>query len=223
MQKSQAIIFAVVLVTAGGQRRVLVLAVLLLHQRNDTLVLVESTSADRHVEPLDAQLRQCSDDGFLQRLQRPAGARWRSAPPGVKRRGGRGLLIWTAATSGHACPPTCPPSTAAASNTTQATINGRKNRKTRNERTPQPRSGPAAAGRFRTGRGSTGPRASQTGSSTYNVAGDTFMSGSRCGIPVQDMRGGRGVTKRPRTPVLCLRSVARKGTQDKEGLDWCGV
>ena len=42
------------------------------HQRNDTLVIVESTSADRHVEPLDAQLRQCFDDGFLQCLQRPA-------------------------------------------------------------------------------------------------------------------------------------------------------
>ena len=41
-------------------------------QRNDSFVIVESTSADRHVEPLDAQLRQCFDDGFLQRLQRPA-------------------------------------------------------------------------------------------------------------------------------------------------------
>ena len=41
------------------------------YQRN-TLVLVKSTSADRHVEPLDAQLRQCFDDGFLQCLQRPA-------------------------------------------------------------------------------------------------------------------------------------------------------
>ena len=36
-------------------------------QRNDALV-VKSTSADRHVEPLDAQLRQCDDDGFLQCL-----------------------------------------------------------------------------------------------------------------------------------------------------------
>ena len=37
-------------------------------ERNNTLV-VQSTSADRHVEPLDAQLRQCFDDGFLKRLQ----------------------------------------------------------------------------------------------------------------------------------------------------------
>ena len=37
-------------------------------ERNDTLV-VQSTSADRHVEPLDAQLRQCFDDGVLKRLQ----------------------------------------------------------------------------------------------------------------------------------------------------------
>ena len=39
-----------------------------LRQGNDALVIVETTSADRHVEPLDAQLRQCDDDGFLQRL-----------------------------------------------------------------------------------------------------------------------------------------------------------
>ena len=38
-------------------------------KRNDPLVVVESTSADRHVEPLDAQLRQCFDNGFLQRLK----------------------------------------------------------------------------------------------------------------------------------------------------------
>ena len=41
-------------------------------KRNDALVVVESTSADRHVEPLDAQLRQFSDDGFPKRLQAAA-------------------------------------------------------------------------------------------------------------------------------------------------------
>ena len=41
-------------------------------QRKDTLVAVEGTSADRHVEPLDAQLRQCLDDGFPQCLKAPA-------------------------------------------------------------------------------------------------------------------------------------------------------
>ena len=43
-----------------------------LHQRDDALIAVEGTSADRHVEPLDAQLRQCDDDGFPQRLQAAA-------------------------------------------------------------------------------------------------------------------------------------------------------
>ena len=37
-------------------------------QRNDTLV-VESTSADRHVEPLDAQLRELLDKAFFQCLK----------------------------------------------------------------------------------------------------------------------------------------------------------
>ena len=41
-------------------------------QRNDPLVVVESTSADRHVEPFGAQLRQSLDDGFLQRPKGPA-------------------------------------------------------------------------------------------------------------------------------------------------------
>ena len=41
-------------------------------QRNDTLVVLESTSADRHDEPLDAQLRQFLDDGFPKCLQAAA-------------------------------------------------------------------------------------------------------------------------------------------------------
>ena len=41
-------------------------------QRDDTLVVVESTPADRHVEPLDAQLRQFLDDGFPKCLQAAA-------------------------------------------------------------------------------------------------------------------------------------------------------
>ena len=55
---------------AGAVRHQVQARVLL--KRNDALVVVESTSADSHVEPLDAQLRQSLDDGFPKRLQAAA-------------------------------------------------------------------------------------------------------------------------------------------------------